>query len=83
MPRLSSALAVLLAAAAIWFERRLVLVASAAFATATIPHLAYHLTTTGSLSTLDNVASVGAFVVELVLVLAAAITVAVHPSRTR
>ena len=40
--------AVLLACAAIWFERRLVLVAGAAFFAATLPHFAYHLTTTGS-----------------------------------
>ena len=39
--------AVLLACAAIWFERRLVLVAGAAFLAATVPHFAYHLTTTG------------------------------------
>jgi hypothetical protein len=63
--------AVLLAAAAIWFERRLVLVACAAFLAATLPHLAYHLTTTGDLSAADNLASLGGFVIELVLVLGA------------
>jgi hypothetical protein len=60
--------AVLLIAAAIWFERRLVLTAGAAFLVATIPHFAYHLTTTGSFSTPDNAASLGSFVLEIVLV---------------
>jgi hypothetical protein len=59
--------AVLLASAAIWFERRLVLVAGAAFLAGTLPHFAYHLTTTDHLSTADNVASLGAFVLELAL----------------
>src|SRR5947209_1838488 len=36
--------AVLLIAAAIWFQRRLVLATGAAFLAATLPHLAYHLT---------------------------------------
>jgi hypothetical protein len=63
--------AVLLLAAAIWFDRRLVLVAGAAFLAATIPHFIYHLTTTGSFSTADNVASLGSFVLELVLVVVA------------
>lgn len=67
-------LAVLLFAAAVLFDRTLVLVAGTAFFTATLPHLAYHLTTTGSLSTADNVASLGAFVLELVLVAAAMAT---------
>jgi hypothetical protein len=63
--------AFLLIGAAIWFERRLVLVAGTAFLAATIPHVIYHLTTTGSLSTADNVASLASFVLEIVLVLAA------------
>jgi hypothetical protein len=60
--------ALLLLAAAIWFERRLVLIAGAVFLVATLPHFAYHLTTTGSFSTADNIASLGAFALELVLV---------------
>lgn len=63
--------AVLLAFAAVWFERRLVLAAGCAFLVATIPHFAYHLTTTDHLATGDNLASLGAFVIELVLVVAA------------
>jgi hypothetical protein len=60
--------AVLLLAAALWFERRLVLAAGAAFLVGTIPHFAYHLTTTGSFSTADNIGSLGGFVLELVVV---------------
>jgi hypothetical protein len=60
--------AVLLLAAAVWFDRRLVLIAGTAFITATIPHFIYHLTTTSSFSTADNVASLGGFVLELALV---------------
>lgn len=74
-------LAVLLAAAAIWFERRLVLVAGAAFLAATLPHLAYHLTTTESFSTADNIASLAAFALEVVLV-AGAMTVVMRKSDT-
>jgi hypothetical protein len=63
--------AVLLAAAATWFDRRLVMIAGTAFLIATIPHFIYHLTTTSSFSSADNVASLGGFVLELVLVAAA------------
>jgi hypothetical protein len=63
--------AVLLGCAAVWFERRLVLVAGAAFLAATLPHFAYHLTTTDRLSTADDLASLGGFAVELALVVAA------------
>ncbi len=61
-------LAVLLLCMAIWFERRLVVVGGAAFLVATVPHFAYHLTTTGMLSTADNVASLGSFALEIALV---------------
>jgi hypothetical protein len=61
-------LAVLLFAAAVWFTPRLVMVAAAVFITATVPHFIYHLTTTSSLSTADNIASLGGFVLELALV---------------
>jgi hypothetical protein len=74
--------AVLLAAAAIWFTRRLVMVAGVAFLAATIPHFIYHLTTTSSFSTGDNAGSLGGFAVELVLVGAAMATVTrADPSR--
>ena len=48
---------VLLLAAAVLLERRLVQVALLAYAVAGIPHLAYHLTTTAHYSTSDNVLS--------------------------
>lgn len=62
---------VLLLAAAIWFTPRLVLISGTAFFVATLPHFVYHLTTTGSFSTPDNVASLGGFVLEFGLVGAA------------
>jgi len=67
----SLGLAVLMLAAAISFGAQLVLVAGCAFLFATVPHFAYHLTTTDSLSTADDIASLGAFVVELMLVVVA------------
>ncbi len=71
--------AVLLLSAAIWFGRTLVLVAGAAFLAATIPHFAYHLTTTDSLATGDNLASLGGFAVEIVVVAAAMVVAARDP----
>lgn len=75
--------AVLLLCAAVWFERRLVLVAGAAFLFATVPHFLYHLTTTGSLSTDENAASLGGFAVELIIVVLAMVAVHVrNPPRS-
>jgi hypothetical protein len=53
----SLGLTVLAGLAAVWMERRLVQATAWAFLAASIPHLAYHLTTTGHYSTADNVAS--------------------------
>jgi hypothetical protein len=64
-------LAVLLVCAAIWFERRVVLIVGAAFLVGTIPHFAYHLTTTDDLPRLDNVLSLGGFALEMAVVAAA------------
>ncbi len=64
-------LAVLMIGAAVSFSRRVVVVAGLAFLAATVPHFVYHLTTTGSLSTADNLGSLGGFVLELALVGAA------------
>lgn len=50
-------LAVLAGLAAVWMEPRLVLATGIVFLFASIPHLAYHLTTTESYSTSDNVQS--------------------------
>jgi hypothetical protein len=72
--------AVLLAAAAWFFGPRLVLVAGWSFMAATLPHFAYHLTTTGSFSTIDNVASLVAFVLELALVTVAMLVVSRAPA---
>jgi hypothetical protein len=68
--------AVLLVCAAIWFERRLVLVAGAAFLAGTLPHFVYHLTTTAMLSTTDNVSSLGSFVLEMLAVAWAMVVIA-------
>jgi hypothetical protein len=72
--------AVLLTAAAIWFGRTLVLAAGAAFLAATLPHLAYHLTTTDRLPTADNLASLGSFVLELAVVVLAMVAVTRVPA---
>jgi hypothetical protein len=66
----SLAMVVFLAAAAILMERRLIQVALIAFLAYSIPHFAYHLTTTGHYSTGDNVGSLGGFVVTMALALA-------------
>jgi len=72
----SLGLSVMLAAAAIWFTPRIVLIAGTAFLTATLPHFAYHVTTTESFSTADNTASLAAFVLEMVVVGLAMLTAA-------
>jgi hypothetical protein len=50
-------LAALAGLAAVWMDRRVIQATAAAFIVAAIPHLAYHLTTTESYSTADNVQS--------------------------
>ena len=50
---------VLLVAAAVLLERRLVQVALVAYAASALPHFIYHVTTTDALSTTDNVLSLG------------------------
>jgi hypothetical protein len=66
----SLAIVVFMVGAAIVLERRMVQVALLAFLAYTIPHLAYHLTTTDHYSTGDNLGSLGGFVVTIVLALA-------------
>lgn len=73
--------AVLLVCAAVWFTRQVVLIAGAAFLAGTLPHFAYHLTTTSMLPTVDNVLSLGSFVVEMALV-AVAMAFAVQLERS-
>lgn len=58
-------MAVGLVAAAVLVERRVVQVALLGFLAATLPHLAYHLTTTGSYPTVDNALSLGGFAVQV------------------
>jgi hypothetical protein len=74
-------LAVLLACAAIWFTRPVVLIAGASFLAATLPHFIFHLTTTDDLPSIDNALSLGGFVVEMLLVLAAMAIVTREPRR--
>lgn len=61
----SLAIVVFLAGAAILMERRLIQVALIAFLAYSLPHLAYHLTTTDHYSTADNLGSLGGFVVTI------------------
>ena len=58
---------VLLVAAAIFMERRLVQVALVAWGVSALPHLGYHLTTTSHYSTTDNLLSIGGLTVEAAL----------------
>jgi hypothetical protein len=67
--------AVLLAIAAWMFTRKVVLVAGAAFLSGTLPHFAYHLTTTESFKTADNVASLGAFALAMAVVAAVMVSI--------
>ena len=50
-----------------------------AFLAATLPHVAYHLTTTDHLSATDNTASLGSFLLELIVVVGAMIAVTRQP----
>ncbi len=61
----SLAIVVFLVGAAILMERRLIQVALVAFLAYSLPHLAYHLTTTDHYSTVDNLGSLGGFVVTI------------------
>ena len=63
-------LTVLAAAAAVVMERRLVQVTLLTLFAGAAPHLAYHLTTTESYSTADNVASLGGLALQSLLPLA-------------
>lgn len=58
-------MAVVLVAAAVLAERRVVQVALVGFLATTLPHLAYHLTTTGSYPAVDNALSLGGFAVQI------------------
>jgi hypothetical protein len=66
----SLAIVVFLVGAAIVLERRAIQIALIAFLAYSLPHLAYHLTTTGHYSTGDNVGSLGGFVVTITIAVA-------------
>jgi hypothetical protein len=63
------AMVVFLVGAAILLERRVIQVALVAFLAYTIPHFAYHVTTTDHYSTGDNFGSLGGFVVTMLIAL--------------
>jgi hypothetical protein len=60
-------LAVLAGLAALWMERRLVQVAAIVLFIGSLPHAIYHSTSTESLSTVDNVFSLAALYLEVLL----------------
>src|SRR6188472_1898605 len=66
----SLAIVVFLVGASVILERRLIQVALIAFLAYTIPHFAYHLTTTHHYSTGDNLGSLGGFVVSTLIAFA-------------
>lgn len=77
------ATAIVLAAAAIWLERRLVLVALVSFLAFSIPHTTYHLLNLGPYGTFDAVANVialGFMVVGPLVILAAMVRVRTAPA---
>jgi len=76
---LSLALTVVLVAALVWLERRLVIVAAAAYLAWELPHLAFHLTADDALTTGARVLSEAA----QVLAVAIAVAVLVGALRTR
>lgn len=62
-----TALVVLVVLAAVFLELRLVQVALVAWLVYSVPHIAYHLTTTEAYSTSDNVASLAGLALQVVL----------------
>jgi hypothetical protein len=74
----SLALAVLAGLAALWMDRRVIQAASISLLVAGVPHLVYHLTTTGHYSTGDNVASITGLALDALLPLALLYLVSDH-----
>ena len=60
-------LAVLAGLAAAWMDRRVVQAAAISILVAGLPHLAYHLTTTGHYSTGDNIGSLTGLALDVLL----------------
>jgi hypothetical protein len=63
----SLGLALLTGLAAYWMDRRVIQAAAVSLLAAGLPHLIYHLTTTGHFSTGDNVASLIGLTLDVVL----------------
>jgi hypothetical protein len=63
----SLGLAVLTALAALWMDRRLLQATAVTLLAAGLPHLIYHLTTTGHYSTGDNIGSLFGLALDVVL----------------
>ena len=74
-------LTVLSVLAAVWMERRLVQAAAITLLVAGLPHLGYHLTTTGHYSTGDNIASLTGLVLYVLVPLALLYLVSEHAQR--
>ena len=74
-------LTVLSVLAAVWMERRLVQAAAITLLVAGLPHLGYHLTTTGHYSTGDNIASLTGLVLYVLVPLALLYLVSGHAQR--
>ena len=62
-------LALVAVAAAVWMQQRLVQAAAIALFAGSLPHAIYHSTTTESLSTLDNLGTLGALYLQSLLAL--------------
>jgi hypothetical protein len=63
----SLGLALLAGLAAYWMDRRVIQAAALTLLAAGVPHLVYHLTTTGHYSTWDNVGSLIGLAIDVVL----------------
>jgi hypothetical protein len=63
----SLGLAVLAGLAALWMERRVVQAAAVVLFIGSLPHASYHLTTTESYSTADNIFSLSGLLLEVLL----------------
>ncbi len=59
--------------AAVWLDRRLVQATAIVYLVASLPHFAYHLTTTDALSTADNLQSLTGLVLPALVVARAAV----------
>ena len=77
----SLGIAVLTGLAAHWMDRRVIQAAALTWLAAGLPHVIYHLTTTGSYSTGDNIASLFGLALDVALPLAILYLVSEGPQR--